>query len=415
MHIKWPLLIAAIAFVLLPSSMHGQEATAATSPFVSRLKAEAIEDQIKLSWKDSADIKGTLLVYRHTEEIVDKNFGQALAIERVQPGAEFYIDTPPDQKPYFYAVLIEDRNRMPYKMLVPFRNKTSAGVALTVAPSEEQQAARITGISAMVPPGEELVAISFRASNPERDLLLFWGTSPLTTSEDLLLSASKTQIDAGVTRYDIPTIPGIDYYFAVIDAGLYKLGKAPLEKGKNTTSVPVQIPLATTASSTFSRRALPLPALELGFGVQSGRILQSAEVPALPAEKKLSSATTKAIAQLLKGMQDTPVPPMKPQILPADATPSPGGQIAALQAIVRGAFASQDMATAERQLKNYLSLRREKETETRARFYLAQAYFFQGRVRESLLEFLLTEDSLYHETQAWKDACLRILRAGSVQ
>ena len=47
--------------------------------------------------------------------------------------------------------------------------------------------------------------------------------------------------------------------------------------------------------------------------------------------------------------------------------------------------------------------------QARAHFYLGQTYFFNNRPREALLEFLLADDSYYHEVELWKDACFRQL------
>ena len=41
---------------------------------------------------------------------------------------------------------------------------------------------------------------------------------------------SATQLDPGTTRYLMPALPVLDYWFAVLDAGLYKIGQAPLER-----------------------------------------------------------------------------------------------------------------------------------------------------------------------------------------
>jgi len=47
--------------------------------------------------------------------------------------------------------------------------------------------------------------------------------------------------------------------------------------------------------------------------------------------------------------------------------------------------------------------------QARAHYYLGQAYFFDKRPREALLEFLLAEDPYYHEVDQWKDACFQQL------
>jgi TolA-binding protein len=65
-----------------------------------------------------------------------------------------------------------------------------------------------------------------------------------------------------------------------------------------------------------------------------------------------------------------------------------------------------DWPEAERRLKGFLNLKREGALEARARFYLGQAYWFQGKVREATLEFLRCEGFLYVESRQWQDACI---------
>jgi hypothetical protein len=47
--------------------------------------------------------------------------------------------------------------------------------------------------------------------------------------------------------------------------------------------------------------------------------------------------------------------------------------------------------------------------EARVRFYLAQAYYFQGLYEEALLEFVLAQDQLYAPVQPWLESCFRNL------
>ena len=246
--VRFPVLIAGIhARVRLrfsPGVACRAAGAASFAPFATRLKAQAIDYQVKLTWKDSPDIKGVYVVYRSPEEITSQSFAKAFLVAKVDAGVEFFIDTPPDQKGYFYAVIVQDAAGTLYPVLIPYRNKTSVAVAGLTAAPEEELAARISGIKAAISPAGDGVDITFTASSPARDLLLFWGTSPLLTAEDLLSSTSTTQLDPGTTRYFLPVFPGVDYWFAVLDAGLYKIGKTALVSGVNTTTAPVQIPVA---------------------------------------------------------------------------------------------------------------------------------------------------------------------------
>jgi len=408
--------IAAFIFASILASAQESSAgqtEASFAPFATRLRAQAIDFQVKLTWKDSPDVQGIYVVYRSPEEITSQNFAKAFPLAKVDAGVEFFIDTPPDQKGYFYAVIVQDAPGTLYPVLIPYRNKTSTPVAGVTAAPEEQLAARITGIKATVSPAGDGVDVTFNASSPARDLLLFWGTAPLSTPEDLLSSTSTTQLDPGTTRYFLPVFPGVDYWFAVLDAGLYKIGKTTLVSGINTTTVPVQVPVAAgkiAPALPAVRRPMPLPSLAVTLGVQSGQQLTGPLLPTLPDETLVSTATEKSISLLVRSIQQQPLRERKQQVLPSDATPMPGGELALLQAIVAGPFSGGDMSGASKSLIDFLRLPRAAPVEARARYYLGQTYYLQGRTRDALMEFLLSEDYFYPEAQPWEEACFERLR-----
>ncbi len=112
---------------------------------------------------------------------------------------------------------------------------------------------------------------------------------------------------------------------------------------------------------------------------------------------------------LLAAVPEPAQPQMNRSVLPAEATPSPDRDETLLQGIVKGPFSAGDAPAAENQLLDFLSLNRPADVQARAHFYLGQTYFFNNRPREALLEFLLADDSYYHEVELWKDACFRQL------
>ena len=413
---RLPIVMAAL--LLVPMLAAGQQSStgpaepASFAPFATRLKAQAVDYRVKLTWKDSPDLKGSYVVYRSTEEITSQNFSKAFLVAKVDAGVEFFIDTPPDQKGYFYAVIVQDAAGTLYPVLIPYRNKTSIPAAGETAAPEEELAARISALKATVSPAGDGINVTFMSSNPTRDLLLFWGTAPLSTTEDLLSSTSTAQLDPGTSRYFLPVFPGVDYWFAVLDAGLFKIGKTVLVNGVNTTSAPVQVPVAAgkiAAALPPAKRPMPLPSLALTLGVQSGRQLPGPVLPELPDETLVSAATERSISLLLKDIPPVGIERTR-QVLPSDATPMPGGELARLQTIVTGPFSSGDMAGASKSLLDFLRLPRSAPVEARARYYLGQAYYLQGRARDALMEFLSSEDYFYPETQPWLDACFEKLK-----
>jgi hypothetical protein len=276
---------------------------------------------------------------------------------------------------------------------------------------ESGLAARITGIAATATADGSAIELTFASSDPRRDLLVFWGTAPMRTAEDLLRSTATAQLDAGTGRYLIPVLPGTDWWFAVLDAGLYKVGGVPLVAGENATTRGVRVPAtADSAQATASARLnQPLPSLQLSVEVDTGREMEPGSLPEVPAERDVSPATALAIAELLRAAGPSPLPIMKVQVLGADVA---GGD-PVLQSVAADTLAGGDWAGAEKKLKDFLSIRRTPEIKALARFYLGQAYWFQGRLRDAFFEFLGCEDVLPRESRAWQDACLGELAARS--
>ena len=66
--------VIVLAAALFPLQTAAQQAAAGApsetlAPFASRLRAEIVEHQVKLTWRDSPDLSGVYLVYRSTSEI----------------------------------------------------------------------------------------------------------------------------------------------------------------------------------------------------------------------------------------------------------------------------------------------------------------------------------------------------------
>ncbi len=377
--------------------------------FVSRLKAEPIDYQVKLTWADSPDIKGTCVVYRSAEEITSQSLRRADVIGTVATGTGYFVDTPPDRSGWFYAVLIRDTASNLYSVLVPFRNKTSAPVSPQTSAPEERLAAQVTGIKAAPTGKGDIIQVSFSVSNRTRDLLLFWGPTAFTKPEDLLKATRTMPLDPGTTSYVVPVLPGVDYWFAVLDSGMFKIGQSPLVKGGNTTAYPIQLQVTAShglpAVTPTSRRGIPLPSLAIDRGVQTGLALPGTDVPGLPTPRPLSDSARKAMAFLNAEAAASGSKVPRAQVLPSDTTPTPGGELGRLQEIVQGPFLGGDMTLAQQKLLDFLNLPRKPELNARARFYLGQVYYFQGDPRDALMEFLAARDFYYQQCEAWLDAC----------
>ncbi len=375
------------------------------APFVSRLKATKRESSIVLSWRDSPDIQGTNRVYRHTAEITEKNIEQSMQLARVPHGEKFYIDYPPDTQSYYYAVILESPEGESYNIFIPFRNKTIVPVKIKFIGAPELLAAKITDIRAEG--STEGIKISFVSDKPNRDLMLYRSDSPLENLSDLLNTVSWVLIE-GTTKYGDMPPAGIGFYYAVLDAELVKAGKVSLVPGENSTQFPVQVPLekaekVKTPDSKTSIRIMPLPYLILSKEIKTGEELKSSIH--LPRRVELNPATSKAVGAILADAPHLNERQMKVALLDMDQIENPTGEEYVLKAILHEHLLSGGYSQAETELVDFLSVRRKRQIEVRAHFYLAQSFYFQRQYRKALTEFLITQDEYYKEVRHWVDAC----------
>ncbi len=130
-----------LSFFLVISSLFAQDGQI-FSPFVSRLKVEVEKEAVILTWEDSEDLKGRNVIYRYSSEITNDNISQAEVIGEIPMGNEKYIDYPPDDKDYYYAVLIKNLDGQVYSYLLPFRNTLTRAARISsvyFASSDENQ------------------------------------------------------------------------------------------------------------------------------------------------------------------------------------------------------------------------------------------------------------------------------------
>jgi hypothetical protein len=414
----------------------GQEAGTFV-PFVSKLKARADESKILITWRNPRDLRGTVLVYRHTAEIDRDNLSEAVRIASLDRDRESYEDSPPDDRPYYYAVLLEDSAGNVQKLFIPFRNITSRGVHISVLPPVENEAAVITGITAVV--SDDSVQVDFRTSAPARDLLLFRSNARMTTAEDLVTAFAPLQLEAGVTHFTDFPIPGVETYYAVVDTEMFKLGRQVLVAGESSTVEGVVVPLEVSRIALPAVPPVQRPSGEAGereeeaqagtgenpvaSSVEGGAarsVLATTPLPYLqpaedsadrfpPREADLDPRTQAAVSRLLASAPPLRAGQRSVVILPEDKDEPGAGETTGLYNILRDFLLPGDYTGAESKLLGFLNLRRSAYTEARVRFYLAQAYYFQGLYEESLLEFVLARDQLYAPVQPWLESCFRKL------
>jgi len=378
------------------------QTNAANAPFASRIMVEAGKNKITITWKDSEDVDGSYLVYRYKDEINSDNFSRAQLLGEVPGGKQFFIDFPHTTETYFYAVLAKEPTGTIHTLFIPFRNITVRGSAITEVVTSEDIVAAVSGISAAVQ--EDSVLISFRSTRPDRDLIMYRSTIPIRDRNDLVYSQPLHAISSSESSFKDYPVPGIAYYYALIDASLVKSGEVSFIAGQNSTILPVEIPLGIRVGlpQSGSSRPLPLPLYPISVGVESGERLVQGNIPSEILQQDLSPGTGKVLASLLES-----VPPLKRYAMDAVVLPRDtvyekiGSDQYTLKTILDNEFSEERWAESETLLNNFLSVHRSKDVEIRSHFYLGQVYYFQGKYRKAFMEFLLARDTYYSASQPW--------------
>lgn len=409
-----PALLVALSVTLLPGSvpqLWGQDRPAEErqdvfAPFVSRLRVAVRDPQIRLTWRDSADLdRGTYRIYRHTREITTDTFPNAELIATVNPGVETYLDTPLETGRYFYAIVAADEDGTVFPIFVPFRNKTINPVAVTRLETEEDLAARVYDLEAQAQ--EDAIVLRFNTSRGGRRLAVYRSTLPYDQISSPRDTTLLETIDSSTRRFVDYAVPGVDYFYGIFDVALVERGTFQAEPGANVLPEPVQIPLrvsreARVAPPRQTTRPAPLPILELSGAVQDSRRMVASTVPHGGQAQPVRPATARSIESVLR---NTPVPePFAPEpvVLPPERSSDARGAARTLAQVLNTYFVTGDYATTADLLHNLLELPLSRDFERRVRFYLGQALWFDDQPRQAFMEFLAaSEGSLYSETRPW--------------
>jgi hypothetical protein len=407
-------------FLLLPVPAFPQEnrvpaGEAAFNPFVSGLESEAKGNLIRLTWKDSPDVRGPVYIYRSDRpfDTVRPGFGGPLPVE-VPYGVEYYIDETETAGRIYYFIAASDGNGRRYDILLSAGNSVAVDIselpfseALSFA-EESETAERHGDIYALEAAvlGEG-VNISFLSNFPGRNLVLYRSVQPITRTTDLL-SAVIVQSGLSSPFTDYP-VPGIQYYYAVIFEEELGRGRVGIYPGHNATLRPVEVKAARDRvglpDAKAEIRSMPLPLMSLDYAVPGLEGLADAPAQAAPLRADIREAL-----ESLRPEAPLSAPKKKPQAFSQDLEDEPAvGEELTLKTIVQSYFTAADWENSCAELRRYLSLHHSPGIAARARFYLAQSLYFSLSYREALLEFLLVKDFFPAQANEWIKATLAAL------
>ncbi len=357
-------------------------------PVVSGLVAVPSGARAILSWTAAPVISGESLVFRSNRPITAATFSSAEKRGTVPWNVTNFEDPLENDSDYFYAVLSREADGTLYEFFLPVSNTLLVGVS-SGSKTEPAREAQFSVFDIMT--RNDAVIITWKASIESRNLVLYRSTSPFTGLNSLVQAiVVSTFEDSGTPYVDYP-VPGVPYYYAILDEDVLRTGTAYFTAGSNTNRIPVEIPSGFARiqkSGMPNLRPMPLPYLN-----------PSRDSPGQA--WRFSAAVEKMVGSLLLAPTGTIEPVRAPFIFRSDLESVSGGEEYALKKILEADFTVRAWDTAIDSLTQFLSIRRTAETVARTHFYLGEAYYFTGNFRKALPEFLLAQDIYYNQSREW--------------
>lgn len=406
---------SAVLLFLLASLMAVAQENDVFAPFPSRLQPTAEDSGVRLTWRDAPEEVAAYRIYRDTEPITRDSLAEADLLATVAPGTESYLDRP-EPGSYHYAVVAENEAGTLFRVLIPFRNRTSRPITIA-APEEPAEPARI--LRSLSAGGDaDGVTLSFQTRSEAARLVLYRSTRRIDSADALAEAVRVAEFPASEGSYADFPVPGVGYYYALFPEEMVTDGKMRFEAGVTITGTPVQIPLTgsrvTLPPFEASPRArAPLPLLRISREISGDNAPLPPSLLTPRGAVALSAETENAISRLLDTEAGAATAGPEPRILPAERSPAEKGPADALASIVKGPFSAGRWGEAGSLLDNLLASVLPEEVRTRAHFYRAQTYYFSGLPRQAFVEFLLAREAHYADTTPWIDHILVTLAAGA--
>ena len=368
------------------------------APFVSRLKAESRGTAIVLRWKDARNLTDPLYhIYESWHPFDDKNFSRSTRIATVKGGTEHYLYEPGDSGPRYFLVLAEEGGKL-FDVFIPYRNMNMESVSAEKKKIQEEKAARISELL-VVPESQDLL-ISAVTSDPERAVILFRSTTPLINPGDLKDAARVRIFESENIELRDHVVPGIPFYYALVDKALYESGSDIVLYDGSVTPVAVSIPMEQwnpeeAHSFLFASSHIPLPMLNMELDIERGKVLPD---PGLPQTViALSAETEHSLAELNFGKSVYSALWMRSELLPVDKTVDPPPETAWVEDLIDLEDWKALLERSDEQLKNSF----DKEIRNRLLFYRGQARYFMGELEYAFMDFLSAREGYYSESGRW--------------
>ncbi|MCL2758808.1 MAG: hypothetical protein FWD22_01185 [Treponema sp.] len=373
-------------------------------PYVSQIKVESRNNLIRLTWIDSPDARGPVYIYRSARPFsstIPANIRPVV----VRYGEQYYIDDADDMENLYYFIAASDTSGQRYDIILPRINSASLipgqtlEEAVASAEFELPGLEPVQGISNLRASQDgERVIITFNTEGPRRNAILYRNMQPISRPQDLLNAVIvQSGIDSPFVDFPVP-VPGLTWYYAVIYEDEIASGNMGIKPGINATITPVTVTSEQTAERTL--RPIPLPVLTLRNTMPDSHFMTE-----IPEQVPLSPASTRMLRDTQMPSK-VPITLKRPRVFAVDLVAPTGGEESALFQIITEYFVTLNWESARVSLQHYLSVRRSRDIEARARFYLGQTLYYTGNYRESLMEFLSIRSLHPAEANTWIEAVL---------
>jgi hypothetical protein len=376
---------------LLSFAVYAAAQQSGVYPTVSQIRVEARNNLIRLTWVDSPDARGNVFIFRSVRPFVGTIPANIRPIT-VRYGQQYYIDDTDDMVNIYYFIAASDTSGRRYDVIIPQTNSTYINLSQPQTPvvippviSAVEPAQNITGLTARQE-GERII-ITYEDADPGRNAILYRSTQPLRQPQDLL-NANIVRSRITFPFMDFP-VPGFLWYYAVVYEDEISTGSVRIWPGINATVSPVIISGIEAQRRTL--RPIPLPIMTLNDSADSFFLTD------LPLRLPLTD---------VQGQQKPQLQLKTPRVFVIDLESPAGGEDSVLFQIVSDYFIKFDWEGTRDRVLHYLSLPRSREVEARARFYLAQSFYYTGNYREALFQFLTFRTFHSAEANSWIDAVL---------
>ncbi|QEN07971.1 hypothetical protein EXM22_08230 [Oceanispirochaeta crateris] len=368
------------------------------APFPSRLSAKTKGTGILLTWKDAKNLNNpTYNIYESMSPIDPESFIYEKKIATLSQGIENYLYEPGDSIPRYFLILAEEDGIL-FDVFIPYRNMTMESVSAAVMDIQEEKATRISSLEVL--PKAQSLLIKGRSSRPQRAVILFRSTEPMEKREDLS-KATKIRVFLNETiELRDQVIPGIPFYYALVDKELYESGSSVLLYDGSVTPQGVTIPLEDLNPDIsqiyhYTSRPAPLPLLNVELDIEKGNKLPDPGVPSIPVE--LSSETENSLASLNLGKAVHPAVWRQAQLLSVDRAEQGPTETSWVNNLMRHNDWESILTGTEEQLK----ITFDEEIKSRLFFYKGQANYFLGNLEYAFMDFLSSREVYYSESNAW--------------